>query len=72
MEARKVNFLAGDSSRILLQLLLVVFASGLVRIRSQVMQELEKLLTLAPKQSVVRESLDRAHRNPLGLGWTND
>jgi len=32
-EARKVNFLAGDSSRILVQLLLVVFASGLVRIR---------------------------------------
>ena len=43
MEARKVNFLAGDSSRILVQLLLVVFASGLVRIRSQVFQKLEKL-----------------------------
>ena len=57
MEARKANFLTGDSSRTLVQLLLVVFvfafvfvfvfvfvfASGSVRIRGQVLQKLEKL-----------------------------
>ena len=41
--AGKVNFLAGDSSQTLVQLLLAVFATGLVRIRRQVLQKLEKL-----------------------------
>ena len=47
-------------------------SAGFVRIRSQVHQKLEKRWRLASEQSVVREGVDRAHRNSRGLGWTND